>query len=387
MCKEIDNLMWLSKNLYNLTLYHIRQHYFNTNKWLTYKETYYLLRETDAYRALPDKVSKGTLKQLYDNLSAFFKALKAWKKNPSSFKGRPKLLKYLDKEKGRFIVSYDKEALNHKSYKKDGQIMLSKTDIWIKPQAKLKSIKQVTLTKNNSSYSINISYEKIEPVKSLQQEKKHASIDLGIGNIVSLCFEHTDQPIVYNGKVLKSINQGWNKRVSNHQSKLSKGVFISKRIKLETDKRNRRVSDYLHKLSADIVNQLVSKNVTNLIIGYNQGWKQDINIGKVNNQKFVNIPYLKLIQMLNYKCLLKGITVTTTEESYTSKCSFIDNEPMKKQIKYMGNRKHRGLFVASNGIKINADVNGGYNIMRKVVPDFKYEQGIVALNVLRIKIS
>ena len=168
---------------------------------------------------------------------------------------------------------------------------------------------------------------------------------------------------------------------------MSEGVYSSERIRKETDKRNRRVSDFLHKLSRDIVNQLVSKNITDLIIGYNVGWKQDINLGKVNNQKFVNIPYLKLVNMLKYKCLLEGINVITTEESYTSKCSFIDNESLSKQKDYLGKRKHRGLFISNKGLEINADVNGSYNILKKAVPNV-FNNGIegVAVHPYRINL-
>lgn len=386
ICKEIDNLMWLSKNLYNYTLYHIRQHYFKTDKWLTSKEIYLLMRETKDYRALPDKVSKGTIRKLDDNIKSSFQAIKSYNKTPEKFTGKPKIPKYLNTKTGRFMVSYEKDAINHKTYKKDGRIMLSKTNIWIKPKAKLKDIKTITLTKQNNTYTINISYEKKEKVKR-DLPVKHASIDLGVNNIVSLCFEHTDNPLIYDGRILKSINQGWNKRNAKLKSELSKGVYSSLRIKKETDKRNRRVSDFLHKLSRDIVNQLVSKNITDLIIGYNVGWKQDINLGKVNNQKFVNIPYLKLVNMLKYKCFLEGINVILTEESYTSKCSFIDNEPLKKQEVYLGNRKHRGLFISNKGLMINADVNGSYNILRKVVSQFKYGEGIVALIPTKILVG
>jgi putative transposase len=403
LSKECDNLMWKSKNVYNSALYYIRQYYFNTDKLLDPVDCYKILRGSDAYKQLPDKVSKSIIRKAYSNYESYFGAFKSYKQTPSKFNNRPEIPGYLDVHEGRFMVIYTLEAINHKNYKKDGSLKLSKTNIMVKPQVDFKQIKEITITKYNYKYVLNISYD-TEPiiiehtisektgkkvrVKQAKHEfiktnkpTKHAAIDLGVNNLCTLTFEHTDKPLIYNGKPLKSINQRWNKRIAKHQSYLNKKLkeYTSNKIKKETDKRNRRVKDYLHKISTDLVNQLVSKDVTDLVIGYNSGWKQDISLGKVNNQKFVNIPYLKLIDMLKYKCFLKGITVILTEESYTSKCSFIDNESLNFHHKYMGERKHRGLFVSKSGFKYNADVNGSYNILRKVIPDFKYIKGINAL--------
>ena len=128
------------------------------------------------------------------------------------------------------------------------------------------------------------------------------------------------------------------------------------------------------------MNQLVSKDIATLVIGKNPGIKQDINIGKVNNQNFVQIPVMKFADMVKYKCELEGIKVLYNEESYTSKCSFLDLEPICKHDKYMGKRVKRGLFVSSNGTKINADVNGSYNIMIKSIPN-AFANGIEGVGV------
>ena len=117
-----------------------------------------------------------------------------------------------------------------------------------------------------------------------------------------------------------------------------------------------------------MVNQLVSKGTTLLVIGKNDGWKQDINIGKKNNQHFVSIPHAIFIKMLAYKCSLEGINVKLQEESYTSKCSFLDLESIKKHLIYKGSRIQRGMFKSKKYGTINADINGSLNIMRKAVP-------------------
>ena len=120
------------------------------------------------------------------------------------------------------------------------------------------------------------------------------------------------------------------------------------------------------------MNFLVSNNISTVVVGYNKEWKQDINLGKRNNQNFVNIPFLTLIKQLEYKCKLEGINFILTEESYTSKCSFLDNEDVCKHDTYLGERIKRGLFKSKEGKLINADLNGSLNILKKVVGYFSY---------------
>lgn len=180
------------------------------------------------------------------------------------------------------------------------------------------------------------------------------------------------KPFSINGRPLKSINQYYNKEKARLQAHLKGNKKTSKRIYSITNKRNNKVKDYLHKSSRKIVNFLVSNNISTLIIGYNEEWKQNINLGRANNQAFVNIPFYTFIKQLEYKCKLEGISVILTEESYTSKCSFLDGESIEKHNNYLGKRIKRGLFRSAEGKLINADLNGSLNILRKVVGDFSY---------------
>ena len=141
----------------------------------------------------------------------------------------------------------------------------------------------------------------------------------------------------------------------------------------------------MHKTSRVFVNYLVSKRITDVVIGYNKEWKQRINIGHVNNQKFVSIPFNTLLQMLSYKCQLEGINLITNEESYTSKCSFLDDEEICKHEEYVGKRVKRGLFRTANGKYINADVNGSLNILKKVIGKYDYDSIQVCSTPLVIK--
>lgn len=362
--KDLDYLCFLSKNVYNQTLYQVRQHYFKTKEYLTYPEVnkLFLKEELESYRKLPAKVSQGSQKLVDREFKSFFALLKL--KQKGEYDKPVSIPRYADKIKGRKPVIYQKQAL---SFVRKGYIKLSKTKIYIKTNKTKEEVKEVRIVPKNGYVIIEIVCKTIEPAEK-QDNQRYASIDLGLNNLAAIT-SNVFKPYIINGKPLKSINQYYNKLIAKEKSKLEKtlGRKTSNKInKIHLKSKNKK-EDYLHKSSAYIVNHLVTNNINTLIIGYNQGWKQDINIGKVNNQNFVPIPYARLINMLEYKCRRKGIQVILHEESYTSKSSFIDNEEIKKHETYLGKRIKRGLFRTSRGILINADVNASYNIMKKTL--------------------
>ena len=191
------------------------------------------------------------------------------------------------------------------------------------------------------------------------------SIDLGVDNLTT-CFSNTDRTFIIDGKKIKHINQFYNKKIGEVKSELKQknNKEYSHKTRQLTLKRNNKIDDYFHKASRYIINQAVSNDVRTIIVGHNKNWKQEVNIGKINNQKFVQIPFDKLIHEIKYKGILEGINVVEIEESYTSKCSSLDNESIEKHDNYIGNRIHRGLFKGNKSL-LNADVNGSINIMRK----------------------
>lgn len=359
---ELDNLCFLSKNLYNSALYTVRQFYFTNKKyfnWIKINNQFVSEKQQDYY-ALPCKVSQQTLKMVDQNMKSFFNAIKA--KN-----SKPKLPKYLDKIKGRFVVTYTNQAISKKALQ-NGYIELSKTNIKLKTN--VKNVKQVRIVPRNNFIVVEILYEVRSKLHNNSKET-YCGIDFGLNNLITCSFQN-DSPLIMNGKPLKSINWHYNKEKSRLQSLLDNGKKTSKKIQNITLKRNNRINDYLHKTTKIFVNYLVSKKINNVVIGYNKEWKQGINIGRVNNQNFVQIPYYKLLNMLTYKCEMEGISVIVTEESYTSKCSFLDDEDVCKHEEYVGKRIKRGLYKASDGRFINADVNGALNILKKVIGKFEY---------------
>lgn len=362
---ELDNLCWLSKNLYNSTLYNTRQYYFENKKLLKYQiiNKMYVDTNNSDYRALPAKVSKHTQMLVERNFKSFFALLKL--KSKGEYDKPVKIPKYLNKKTGRQVVHYEKGAI---SFKKQGYIKLSKTEIEIKSNLTKDKVQFVRIVPKNNYIVIEIGYNIQE--KEVQLNNSALAIDIGVNNIAS-CVTNTGDKFLINGKPLKYINHNYNKRIADIQSKikLTHNKNKSRYKNKITNKRNNRINDYLHKITTYIVNQAVSKNITTIIVGYNKGWKQDTNIGKINNQNFVNIPFYKFISMLEYKCNLRGISFKTITEEYTSKCSFIDDEEIGKHKEYAGKRINRNFFRSKKGIIINADINGAFNILKKYMKE------------------
>lgn len=358
--KELDNLCFLSKNLYNATLYTVRQHYFSTKEYLNYNSVNKIFTDSKQqdYIALPRKVSKLVQQDLDSNFKSFFT-----KKQKGDTKVR--IPKYKDSKKGRHSITYTSQALkrNNKHFNKVG---LSGTDIWLDESNFLEKglkISFIRIVHEGYRICIELGY-KIEKPSLIIKKERYASIDLGINNFATVTSNVTT-PFIINGKPIKSCNQHYNKQKAHYQSLLPTNRYNSKKLDVLGKKRKDFLNTYLHKASRYIVNYLVSNNIDTLVIGYNKGWKQSINISKINNQKFVSIPYLSFINKLQSKCEEIGIEVILNEESYTSKCSFLDNEDIKKHKNYKGKRIYRGLFKSSTKNLINADVNASLNILKK----------------------
>lgn len=357
---ECKHLTWLSKNLYNATLYCVRQQFIFNKKYISYYEINkkFTHRNQHDYRQLPSKVSQ-TIQRLVDkNMQSFFSLLKLRK--DKGYDKPIKLPNYL-KSDGSQVVHYDKQALSFK--RKKGFIHLSKTNIFIKTKQNVGNIRYVKIVPKGNHFLIIVGYS-VKEIELLEDNSRYGSIDLGLNNLITFSSNVT-KPFIINGKPIKSINQYYNKQVSKFKSKLPNNKRTSKHINNLYKRRSHKIDDYFHKVSSKLVNHLVSNRINTLVIGYNKGWKQDIKIGKRNNQNFVQVPFQRLINMLIYKCNEQGISVVLQEESYTSKCSFLDNESIKKHNRYEGRRVKRGLFKIKNGNIINADLNGSLNILKK----------------------
>ena len=395
MFKELDSLAFLSKNLYNRANYIVRQEFIQTSKekeegkrenanWIRYAELQKKLQsEKDFdYYNLPTKVSQQILKILDKNWTSFFKSIREYKKNPDKFKGRPALPKYKHKTKGRNILVYTIQAISSKELR-NGCVKLSGSNLMVKTRKQ--DIQQVRVIPRVDGYIFEIVYKKKEVVNEKLDPSKIAGADIGLNNLMTVTSNQKGlRPLLINGKPLKAMNQYYNKKKATLQSFV--GDRTSRKIRKLTDKRNRKIDDYLHKVSRFVVDYLVENNIGTFVIGKNKQWKTEIYIGRRNNQAFVCIPHARLIHMIEYKCKLIGIQVILTEESYTSKCSFVDFEEIRKNEVYLGKRKHRGLFISKDGIKINADCNGSGNIIRKEFPN-AFADGIEGVVVRPLRIT
>ena len=383
--KELDELTFKTKNLYNKANYIIRQEFINTGKYLSKFDMFSICKDMEEYKILPSRISRGVLRTLDGNWLSFFSCIKKWRDHKELFKAKPNLPKYLSKNSRFTAIFFDNAILRPNKNKLSIGLSSLKLRIPVKTKGKIIEI-QIVPTKTNK-FKINIVYdykeEKLKP-----NNKQYCSVDLGLNNLMTVTSNKQGIiPLVVNGKPLKSINQYYNKTKAKYQSELPKEIHVSKRIQKLTFKRNNKINDYLHKSSDYIIKFCLNNELNTLIIGYNEFWKQEINIGKKNNQNFVNIPHYKLLQMLKYKCEKYGINFITHEESYTSKCSFLDDEIIGKHIEYLGKRIKRGLFRSAKEILINADVNGSYNIMKKAVPN-AFANGIegVAVHPYRVNL-
>ena len=385
----LDGFCYKSKNLYNFANYHIRKQFIDTGKWLRYYDLDKLMKQPEMdfdYRSLPVvQSSQQCLKLLDKNWKSFFKSIKDWNKNKNKYSGRPKLPKYLPKNGRNLII------LTNQSCKiKDGILKFPKTfnNFTLKTQVNSSDLQQVRILPRNKYIIVEIIYNK--QVKDLKKDnQKYVSIDIGLDNLLTLTSNTLNKPMIINGRILKSENKFYNKQISYYReiAKRMNGLDYTRRMNFLTNKRNNLINDLIHKASRKAVNYALSCGANTIVIGNNKDWKRNSNMSKKVNQSFVGIPHQKLIEQIIYKAEDCGIKVIITEESYTSGTSFLDGELPTKENYNKNRRIYRGLFVSNKGIKINSDVNGSLQIMKKVFPN-AFSHGIedYVFNPIRVNL-
>lgn len=375
--KVIDQQCFHSKNLYNEANYEIRQKFIKDGEYTSYKDMNFEFKTHENYKLTFSQPANCTLRVLDKNWKSYFRAIKDWKKNPSKYLGMPKLPKYLKKD-GRFPWMIPNNQLLY-NYEKGTVYIRNRllNDYEWKCHC-LGRIIQVRFIPRDSCYVMEIVYEtEIPDVKV--ESNRIASIDLGVDNLVTMTNNIGLNPIIINGKGIKSINQYYNKRLAKEKSllRIRHGKDWSNKLDSITFKRYQRIKNYMHNTSAYIVKWCVENHIDTLVIGKNKEWKQNADMSKQSNQKFVSIPYQMLLQQLQYKCENVGIKYVETEESYSSGTSFLDGEKPIKQHYDKSRRIERGLFRSNFGLLINSDVNGSLQIMMKVFPNaFSERYGI-----------
>lgn len=336
----------------------------------------------DCYRECGSQAAQKTI-QLVDKMwKSYFKAIKDWKKNPSKYLGMPKLPKYLPKD-GRqvFMLKNIQCSLNNGQFRIAFKPFGGYT---VKTHA-VGKLMQCRFVPKADYYVMEIVYE-IEVPDAIEERIRICSIDLGTENLVTMVNNVGLQPVVIKGGAIKSVNQFYNKRKAEMQSQLKKetGRDWSKNLQKLTDKRYEKIKYLMHCASKKVVDYCVENEIDTLIIGLNKRWKQE----NENKQNFTYIPFDMFVKQIQSKCEEYGIEVVMTEEAYTSGTSFLDKEQPIKENYNKERRVYRGMFIANNGKTINADVNGAYQIMKKVVPDV-FNEGIegVGSHPIRLEIA
>ena len=384
----------LAKNLYNHANFLVRNEFAKTGAWLRYQKLDEMLRQDIDYpdykNMMAAQSAQQTLRLLDDNWKSFFKAIKDWSRNKDKYTGKPKLPKYKPKDgKMVFILTNQQVRL------RDDLLYFPKSfrGFTVKPRCvrldNFKRINQIRIVPNNQIFCIEIVYSISVSDILLQDNGRYMSIDLGLDNLATVVTNIGLNPVIVNGKGLKSNNQYYNKKNAHYQkvAKQMNDKSYTNRLCSLTQKRNFKIEDSLHKISKFIVTSALSNDIHTIVVGNNKDWKRDISLGKRVNQSFVTIPHQKLIEKIIYKARNVGINVILTEESYTSGTSFLDEEAPKKEFYDKKRRMHRGLFASNQGISINADVNAAYQIMKKVFPNV-FTDGIegAVLHPVRVNI-
>lgn len=377
----ISKACCLAKSLYNAANFIIRQAFINENKLILSTEVDKEFKKAShkCYCNMPSAASaQRTMQILGKDWKSFFAANKAYKNSPSKFTGSPKLPKYAKHQK-TFVVGRNGFKIQ------DGYVYITGADkLGLKPfkiiccqqqafneKADKAIVQDIRFVPLGNCYFIDVVYKNEDVAKDVALNKENImGIDLGIDNLATIVINQPGScPVLINGKTIKTINNSYNKERARLSS-IGKLDLIPAR----SAKRYNWINDYFHKVSRYIVELCIKTGTGTIVIGHNNGWKQSCNLGKVNNQKFVFIPHNSLIEKIKYKAQEYGINVVVVEESYTSKASSIDLDPIPTygQVKnpvFSGKRVKRGLYKAKNGALLNADVNGSINIIRKAFGD------------------
>ena len=397
----LKELCHTAKNLANEAIYKVRQYYFTEREYLKYEKNYALLKDSPNYKMLNSNMAQQILKEVDGSFKSFFGLLKLSKKGKYAFKDC-KLPHYLPKDGfATLVIGFVRRNGNRLilPYSNPFKKSHEPVEIRIPPILADKKIKEIRIIPKSNARFFEIQYTYEAECMQRNLNQNHAlALDLGINNLVT-AVSSKGRSFIIDGRRLKSINQWFNKenaRLQGIKDRQGNQRKTTNRQRILADKRNRQVNDYMSKAAKMTINYCIRNDIGTLVVGYNETFQRNSDIGKQNNQNFVNIPYGKLRSKLEYLCERNGIVFVKQEESYTSKASFWDqdvipvyNADNPQKYHFIGKRIKRGLYRTANGKLLNADVNGALNILRKssvVSLDTLYGSGEVDTPV-RIRVA
>ncbi|MEN8220907.1 MAG: transposase [Pseudomonadota bacterium] len=410
--KRLKELTHHAKNLYNQTLWTLREAFEATGLYFSYPQMDKAMKKVENlegkvnYKLLKAKVAQQTLRRLDKNFKSFFSCHKDFQKNPGKYKGRPKPPKYKIEPHDNLIFDYQafriqglfiiekgpeislpngKTFPTGESIRYEQVVVLEKgLEIQVPEQLWNREIKQVEIIpKYNSFHAVFVYEENPDDFKQVEPNDQVMSIDLGLNNLATCVTNGVIEPFIIDGRRLKSVNAYYNKRKAKMQSKLSKrGKKWSRKLQRLTNWRNAVVNDYIHKATSIVVKTCALNGISKVVVGDVVKSLNQINLGKRTNQNFVNLALGQFVDKLGYKLGSHGIELVVANESYTSKASFLDDDKMPKRYNpkaknksaFSGKRVKRGLYQSSDGTLVNADVNGAFNILRKTDSDFSFSK-------------
>jgi len=378
----------LSKNLYNFANYHARQGYIKNGRIPNYYELEKLAKQESStnndYKSMPTaQAAQQTLRLLAQNWASFKESRNDYKKNPEKYTGRPNLPGYLSKD-----GEYNLILTNQNCKLKDNVIYFPKAFSGLTVKTKVEgSFQQVRILPRNKHVVIEVVY-KVEVPETLPDNERCMGIDIGLDNLAAIASNTGINPVIINGKGLKSLNKHYNKRKSHYQEVAQRrnGRYYSNRMNSLTVKRNRRVDDTMHKASRYIIDLAIENDINTIIIGNNKDWKRESPLSKKVNQTFVGLSHQRMIEMISYKAEDVGIRIELTEESFTSGTSFLDNETPVRDYYNKSRRVHRGLFVSNDGFRVNADINAALQMIKKVSPN-AFSNGVEGIGLCPVVVN
>lgn len=335
------------------------------------------------------------LKQASRDMKSYFSALRDYKKAPERYTGKPKLPGYR-KKGGRSTVPFTNQdcTIVPRNGKWFAAFPLNKKELLPLgnplPDTRLK---EVTITPENGRFRCCFKFEIGRELPTFSERASRiCAIDLGVENLMAVTNNCGLPCLLYKGGIAKSANRLYNKRTAEQMQQQTKGTdrrFVpDAAFYTVTNRRNDRIDDFFHKCAKHLVTWCVENRIDTLVAGSNTFWKQKVQIGTVNTQNFVQLPFQKLKSWLAYLCEWNGIRYIEQEESYTSKASFPDLDPLpvykkgeevsctfsgkRRPSSYQGMKRpggFRGLYQTADGTIINADLNGSANILRKAFPE------------------
>lgn len=380
--KACARLCSLSRKLGNCAVYILRHRVFDHQPPLSRSDFDRMLRERypKDYRAMPSSASAQRQGQIVSKqFKSYIKACAEYSRNPEKFMGKPDLPGYKKRYRSFCVGRNGYKIEDHCLSITGGEaadfhplIVKCRDNQNFNAKANGELAGDLRIIPKGNSFIVELTYQKKEKDQLIQLNREEAAfIDLGVNNFAAIVSTKPgEKPILVKGGFLKSINQSYNKRASELRSKEHK-----KHLACVSFKRQRRMDDAIHKISRKIISYCAIQDIGRIFIGKNKYWKQSGGLGRRNNQNFVNIPHVKLVEQLRYKGEEYGIEVVEVSESYTSKASALDFDVIpdygkaSKAVTFSGRRIKRGLYRTKDGRAINADINGAINIGRKGLGD------------------